>query len=387
MTPVYGFVSPCFYNIRPLSKGTGSLFPKAEAAAAHDGGGFVMKPTFRRRLGRRSGLSAARRIIAGRGYGSRSCAFAGPGLYNREPMRTILLTSFLLVVPVAAVAQTGNAIAETTLTGKPLRVPDWPDSTRQKLELDLEIAKAVFDVAPDLEDSYVWLGRRYGYLGRYAEAIEVFTAGLKKFPDSYKLHRFRGRHRARSRDFDGAIEDYRAGLEKMQGHADSFEPDGLPNSRGLTISTYRGNLHYYLGQTSFATGNYRRMIRELDLSGQSPIALDIEDHRVAAVFWKYLAHMKLGDTEAAEGLLKSVPAELDLIENVSYHQAVKVLQGVTSQIDVERKGDSLSRFALGMRLQFAGDKPEAVRVLTAVVEDNALGYWPAEVDLVALQRE
>ena len=299
-------------------------------------------------------------------------------------MRTLVLTSFLIAVPVAAAAQVDDAAVETTLTGQPLRVPSWPDPTRQKLDLDLEIARAVFNVAPDREDSYIWLGRRYGYLGRYAEAIEVFTAGLKKFPASYKLYRFRGRHRARSRGFDGAIEDYQTGLEKMQGHADSFEPDGLPNSRGLTISTYRGNLHYYLGQTSFATGDYRRMIRELDLSGQSPIALDIEDHRVAVVFWKYLAHMKLGETDVAENLLRSVPAELDLIENVSYHQAVKVLQGAESQADVERSGDSLSRFALGMRLQFAGDKQEAVRVLTGVVEENALGYWPAEVELLAL---
>lgn len=296
-------------------------------------------------------------------------------------MQPIILLLLLVTVPITAAGQLDIAV-ETTLTGQPLRAPNWSDATRQKLEVDLAIAQAVFEVAPDREDSYIWLGRRYGYLGRYGAAIEVFTAGLEKFPDSYKLHRFRGRHRARSRDFGGAIEDYQTGLEKMRGYADSFEPDGLPNSRGLTISTYRGNLHYYLGQTSFATGDYRRMIRELDLSGQSPIALDIEDHRVAVVFWKYLAHMKLGEVDAAEELLRSVPGELDLIENTSYHEAVKVLQGHTSQQDVESKGDSLSQFALGMRLQFSGDKQEAVRIMTAVVDANPLGYWPAEVELV-----
>ena len=87
---------------------------------------------------------------------------------------------------------------------------------RARLEQDLEIARAVFDVAPDREDSYIWLGRRLGYLGRYAEAIDVFTAGLEEFPDSYKLHRFRGRHRARNRDFAGAIADYRDGLQKWR---------------------------------------------------------------------------------------------------------------------------------------------------------------------------
>ena len=292
----------------------------------------------------------------------------------------------LLLMPLLSAAQ---PVAEPgkTLTGQLLRTPAWSASTREKLELDLEIARAVFEVAPDREDSYIWLGRRLGYLGRYAEAIDVFTAGLQKFPDSYRLHRFRGRHRARNRDFDGAIADYEDGLKKMMGHPDSFEPDGLPNSRGLTISTYRGNLHYYLGQTSFATGNYRRMITELDLSAESPIALDIPDHRLAVVFWQYLAHMKLGQVERADALLHSVPDELQLIENETYHRAIKVLQGATPPHVAETDGDSLSRFALGMRLEFDGDRSASNRVLGELVDDSALGYWPAEVELVRRQQQ
>ena len=293
-----------------------------------------------------------------------------------------LLALLLVLAPLPASSQSHATVPGETLTGQVLRTPSWSAATREKLETDLAIAQAVFDVAPDREDSYIWLGRRFGYLGRYSDAIDVFTAGLVRFPDSYKLHRFRGRHRARSRDFDGAIADYQAGIEKMDGHPDSFEPDGLPNPQGLTISTYRSNLHYYLGQTSFATGDYRRMIRELDLAMQSPIALDIDDHRIAAIFWKYLAHMKLGETGAANRLLASVPADLDLIENHAYHAAIKVLQGKTSQTATERGGDSLSRFALGMKMQFAGKNSEAVRIMSAVVEDNALGYWPAEIELV-----
>jgi tetratricopeptide (TPR) repeat protein len=293
----------------------------------------------------------------------------------------IVLAVLLLVLASVLSAQTDFA-AGRTLTGQPLRSPAWSEDVRSKLEQDLAIAEAVFAVAPDREDSYIWLGRRFGYLGRYPEAIDVFTAGLDKFPQSYKLHRFRGRHRARNRDFSGAIEDYRAGLEKMRGIPDSFEPDGIPNNRGLTISTYRANLHYYLGQTSFATGDYPQMIRELDLSGQSPIALDIEDHRIAVVFWKYMAHMKLGETTVARGLLDTVPAELDLIENESYHRAIKVLQGVMTPTEVQNRGDSLARFALGMRLQFDGDEVESTRVLTELVTESALGYWPAEVELV-----
>lgn len=301
-------------------------------------------------------------------------------------MRLTLPILLLTVVPLLSIAQP-EAEPGKTLTGQPLRTPAWSASTRKKLELDLEIARAVFEVAPDREDSFIWLGRRLGYLGRYPEAIDIFTAGLQTFPDSYKLHRFRGRHRARNRDFHGAIADYQDGLKKMQGHPDSFEPDGLPNSRGLTISTYRGNLHYYLGQTSFATGDYRRMITQLDLSTESPIALDIPDHRLAVVFWQYLAHMKLGEVEQAEALLHSVPAELQLIENETYHRAIKVLQGVTPPQLAETEGDSLSRFALGMGLEFDGERSASNRVLGELVDDSALGYWPAEVELVRRQQQ
>ena len=77
-----------------------------------------------------------------------------------------------------------------------------------RLEQDLEIAKAVMEVAPEREDSYIWLGRRYGYLTRWPEAIDVFTQGLELFPDSYKLLRFRGRHGARNGEIELAIEDY-----------------------------------------------------------------------------------------------------------------------------------------------------------------------------------
>lgn len=308
--------------------------------------------------------------------------------YDRYFLRGVIAASCALPFLYVAAAADGRPGAYgLTLTGAPLREPDWPASVRDELELDLEIAKAVLAVAPEREDSYIWLGRRYGYLGRYDRAIEVFTEGLQKFPDSYKLHRFRGRHRARSRDFDGAVSDYLAGIRKMEGVADTFEPDGAPNARRLTISTYRSNLHYYLGQTYFATGDYAGMAAELDKSLTSPIALPIEDHKVAVVFWKYLALMKLGEEEKARAVLASVPPELDLIENRFYHDAVKVLQGRITPEEVAESGDSLSRFAFGMRLQFDGDRKAAARILKKVVADNALGYWPAEVELTGALRD
>jgi len=306
-------------------------------------------------------------------------------IVSRSSLSAVAL---FFVVSLSMAPATAEPLSEQkTLLGDPLRTPSWPADYRRKLELDLEIARAGFDVAPDREDSYIWLGRRYGYLGRNSEAIEIFSQGIEKFPASYKLHRFRGRHRARNRDFEGAIADYKDGLAKMDGTPDSFEPDGAPNSIGLTISTYRSNLHYYLGQTSFAIGDYNQMIDQLELSTQSPIALPIRDHEVAVVFWQYIAMKKLGlDADAATHLAQ-IPEKLDLIENHFYHKAVKVLQGHISAKEALEKGDSLSKFALGMKHQFNGDREGSEKVLRAIVKDNALGYWPAEVELMRMKND
>ncbi len=281
-----------------------------------------------------------------------------------------------------ATGQAEVGIRGETLTGQPIEAPAWRAETRQRLETDLEIAKAVFAVAPEREDSWIWLGRRYGYLGHYDDAIAVFSAGLERFPDSYKLHRFRGRHRARNRDFTGALADYRVGLEKMQGVPDSFEPDGIPNARRLTISTYRSNLHYYLGQTSFAIGDYAAMLEHLDASLDSPIALDIDDHKIAVAFWKYLALRKLGRDVEAGSLLAALPDNPDLIENDSYFAAIQVFE---SRDALPADADSLSRFAVGMDALLAGDADRGTDLLEAVVNDSALGYWPAEAELIRLR--
>ena len=180
-----------------------------------------------------------------------------------------------------------------TLLGTPLREPDWNPEVRARLEENLAIAEAVFEVAPEREDSFIWLGRRYGYLTRWPEAIDVFTRGLEVHPESYKLYRSRGRHRARNRELDLAIEDYRRAAELIEGQQDSFEPDGIINARHQYLGTYKSNIHYYLGQTSYAVGDYETTLRGMERSIREPLG-PTADRLVSTAFWRYLAHRKLG---------------------------------------------------------------------------------------------
>jgi len=271
-----------------------------------------------------------------------------------------------------------------SLIGTPLRNPAWSADTLAGLEQDVAIARAAMDIAPDREASYIWLGRRLAYLNRFDEAIDVFTSGLVKFPDSYKLLRFRGRKLARSRQFDAALADYARGIALVESVQDSYEPDGIANARNQFLGSYRSNLHYYHAQTSWAVGDYATTLAGMERSAREPLVQNA-DHQIAIRYWRYLALRKLGRHDEAALAVRDTPAGLELLENDSYYDGVRYLQGTLSEAGVLSKHDPVSSFAVAMRRLFDGDTAGADTLLETIIVDSPQGFWPAETELLALR--
>ena len=280
----------------------------------------------------------------------------------------------------------GRSAKTTTMTGEPLRIPDWSPQVRARLQKDLEIAWAVRMVAPEREDSYIWLGRRLGYLTRWSEAIEVFTQGLEKFPNSYKLLRFRGRHLARSRKIEAALADYRRAAELVEHVQDSFEPDGIINARHQFLGTYRSNIHYYLGQTSWAAGDYEGVLRGMERSAREPLT-DHADRLVATTYWRYLALRRLGRHGEAADLADAVPEGLDLVENFTYYDAVLYFKGVRSEEELLPEADSIVKFAIATKALIDGNKAYAQLLWEEIIDASPQGFWPAEYDLLQARED
>ncbi|OBX19242.1 hypothetical protein A9995_08980 [Erythrobacter sp. QSSC1-22B] len=276
---------------------------------------------------------------------------------------------------------------QRTLIGTPLRTPDFSPELRERLDQDIAIAEAALRIAPDREESFFWLGRRLGYAGRFCDAIDVFTQGLERFPDSYRLLRYRGRHLTRVRQFDFGLADYERAMELMSGEPDSFEPDGLPNALGLTLGTYKSNIIYYHAQTSFAVGDYDRMAEGLARAYALVPAFARDDMLPPTAFWTYLAYRKMGEDAKARRAVSEIPADLNLTENQEYHRAVKLLQGRLKPSDLTEDDGTLVKFALAMERRFTGEEAEAVRLLRELVTENEQGFWPAEVELADPHRK
>jgi tetratricopeptide (TPR) repeat protein len=299
-------------------------------------------------------------------------------------MRRLISLAILLLV-----AANGGAIAEEsvteTLIGTPITEPGWSLETRARLEKDLDIATAVMAVAPEREDSYIWLGRRLGYLARNGEAIDVFTEGLERFPDSYKLLRFRGRHLARNRQFERAIADYRRAAQLVEGIQDSYEPDGIINARHQYLGSYRSNIHYYLGQTSWAVGDYQATLDGMTRAAAEPLVAH-DDRRVATGFWQYLALRKLGRHDEAKAVVDAIPEGLELVENHDYYDGVRFFKGTLGEEELLPRAGLNAKFAVAMVHLIEGRTDTAEAMLRDLVARSSQGYWPAETELLQLPK-
>jgi len=94
---------------------------------------------------------------------------------------------------VIALVQTPEA---TSLFGKPLvAVPPTGEQKARDVALKADLAKAQADDDrdPSNAEATIWLGRRFGYLNRFRDAIDVYSRGIERHPNEARLYRHRGR--------------------------------------------------------------------------------------------------------------------------------------------------------------------------------------------------
>ena len=102
------------------------------------------------------------------------------------------------------------------------------DDIRERSRRTLASAQARYEADPSLANT-VWYGRVLGFRYRIEEAIEVFSEGLTRFPDSFELLRQRGHRYLSTRRFAEGRADLQRAADLIEGMAEWIEPDGLGN--------------------------------------------------------------------------------------------------------------------------------------------------------------
>lgn len=308
-------------------------------------------------------------------------------------MGAAIKMNILLAILLCLIASTTFAQKNCLETAREIP-PQLSPETRRDFESKLAQARAGFEEHPNEADGVIWLGRRTAYLGRYKDAIKIFTEGIQKFPTDARYYRHRGHRFITLRCLDAAIGDFEKAAKLMRGKPDEIEPDGLPNARNIPTSTLQSNVWYHLGLAYYLKGDFRRALRAYREAAKVSKNADM---LVATTHWLYMTLRRLGQEKEASKTVASIKAGLDIIENTDYYKLIKVYQGKLDSADLlGEAGENVSTlsnatlgYGLGNWFLYNRQREQAEKIFRRVTAGNqwaSFGYIAAEAELKRLER-
>jgi tetratricopeptide (TPR) repeat protein len=301
----------------------------------------------------------------------------------------VALTTTLLVLTKPAV-NSQHKNPQSDFADRP--APPVSAETKKEMEAQLGQARRQFEAKPTDPGARIWLGRRLAYLGRFKEAIEVYSEGIKKFPWDARFYRHRGHRYITLRKFSLAIDDFEQAAKLIRGKPDEVEPDGQPNVRNIPTSTLQFNIWYHLGLAYYLTGQNQRA---LDSYRECLKVSKNADALVATSHWLYMTLRRMNRPDEAAKVLEPIRAGMEIIENDGYYQLLLMYKGMTSLDTLLEKtskeaGSAASNsilYGIGNWYLYNVHRDEAEKIFRQMVSGDqwtSFGYVAAEADLKRL---
>ena len=268
------------------------------------------------------------------------------------------------------------------------RAPEPSPEARAEMEKKLSEARAAYERNPRDADALIWLGRRTAYLGRFDEAIAVYTEGIREHPRDARMYRHRGHRYITTRRFGEAIKDLKRAARLVAARPDEVEPDGQPNARGVPTSTLNSNIWYHLGLAHYLKGDFRsaaRAYRECLKFSKNADMLAATSH------WLYMTLRRLKRDEEARRVLAGVRDDAEIIENHDYQRLLLMYKGrLTPEAlmeEADKKPDSVGfatvAYGVGNFYLYTGRAPEGFPIFSRIVngpQRTSFGYIAAEAE-------
>lgn len=289
-------------------------------------------------------------------------------------MQRLLLFGLLLFIQQQASAQI------TFCGSKSYPALSFSAETKAKLDADVENARSIYLKDITSADALIWYGRRLAYLGKYDEAIAVYTKGIQQHPNDARLYRHRGHRYLTTRCIDKAIADFTKAAALIKGKPDEVEPDGMPNAQNIPTSTLQSNIWYHLGLAYYLKGDFAGA--ETAYKHCLKVSAN-PDMYVATVNWYYITlRQQKKEKEAAE-LLQTISKDMKLIENEGYLTILLLYKGeqdagvLYQQLMGHQNtlNNATLGFGLGNYYLLNGQTEKGKSVLNAVLQGNQWGSF------------
>jgi tetratricopeptide (TPR) repeat protein len=266
------------------------------------------------------------------------------------------------------------------------RAPKLTPDVQAQRETELATAQREYDENPNSADALIWVGRRLAYLGRYNDAVAVFSDGVRKHPSDARMYRHRGHRYITLREFARAAQDLERAAALTRGKPDEIEPDGLPNARNTPVSSLHSNICYHLGLAYYLQGDFERALpvyRRCAADTTNP------DRIVSTAHWLYMTLRRLGRVAEAEKVLEPISPSFDVIENAAYHKLLLMYRGEISPEDLMREPKSGNDvptilYGIGNWYLYNGDETRAREIFKQILAGDtwpAFGHIAAEIEL------
>lgn len=219
------------------------------------------------------------------------------------------------------------------------------DNTLEKYK----IAKINYYKNPNDPETLIWFGRRAAYLGNYNESIDIFTRGIERHPKDARMYRHRGHRYISTRQFNSAIKDLETATSLIKNQMDQIEPDGLPNSKNIPLSTLHGNIWYHLGLAYYLKNDMNNALRAFS---NRTVTERYDDNLVSGSYWLYMILSRQGNTEDANAAISEIKIDMDIIENFSYHKMCLFYKNILSESelafnDLKLSSNNVFNYGLG----------------------------------------
>lgn len=260
----------------------------------------------------------------------------------------------------------------------------------EELMARYEEKKKLFEKDSQNIDNIIWYGRFTAYIGKYNDAIQIYSDAIKKFPEEARLYRHRGHRFITLREFDKAVSDLSYAATLIKGMENRIEPDGMPNERNIPVSTLHGNIYYHLGLAHYlnrdlgsALINFKQCLE----TSNNP------DNVVSATHWIYMINKRLRRDKAAESYVSPIHNDMDVIENHAYLKACLFYKGDITIEDInqnnlpETASNTALSYAIANWYYYTGYAEIAKEQYQKIVKQDdwaSFGYIAAENDLVKL---
>lgn len=276
-----------------------------------------------------------------------------------------------------------NENSFTTPLGKTFTVPTPPE----KLLIQFEEAKSNYEANPEDIEGLIWYGRRAAYIGKYQEAIDIYSKGIEKSPNEAKLYRHRGHRYISLREYDKAISDLEKAAELIQGTENEIEPDGMPNAMNIPVSSLHGNIYYHLGLAYYLIHDYEKAYEAYLRCRESGSHYD---NIVSSTHWLYMIQQRLENPTKADSLLAPIHADSTVIENQSYADLCELYKGWLPVDSLIQEGpgspsNDAVRYGVANWYLYHGDTVKARQMMENLIDEKAFtsfGYLAAESDLI-----